>query len=259
MSVTAESSLSLLSPDQQKEVRNELVVSYLTLRKLIGISGMLLPFILIFITSRIGTDEAIEPSISSYYYTSSGEIFVVILSTLAVFLFTYTGYDPAENRWTTLAGIGALGVAFFPTSSADVARNAFSVHTARPIVPGFFGLIEWHFLFAALFFGCTAVMSLVYFTQTTAGKPLEIAGKKTPKGHRNRVYVICGWTIIGSILGIGVHFGLVKFAGINLVGDFPIVFLLEFIAVEAFGLSWLTKGQTLWPDKETDERIIVAS
>jgi hypothetical protein len=25
---------------------------------------------------------------------------------------------------------------------------------------------------------------------------------------------------------------------------------MEVIAIEAFGLSWITKGQTLWPDGE---------
>jgi len=30
--------------------------------------------------------------------------------------------------------------------------------------------------------------------------------------------------------------------------DFPVVFVLETIAIEAFGISWLTKGETLLPD-----------
>ena len=32
--------------------------------------------------------------------------------------------------------------------------------------------------------------------------------------------------------------------------DKPVIFVLETVAVEAFGISWITKGETLWPDGE---------
>jgi hypothetical protein len=34
----------------------------------------------------------------------------------------------------------------------------------------------------------------------------------------------------------------------NAIGNFPFIFLMEVIAIEAFGFLWITKGQTLWPD-----------
>jgi hypothetical protein len=34
------------------------------------------------------------------------------------------------------------------------------------------------------------------------------------------------------------------------VGDFEIIFYMEVVAIEAFGISWITKGETLFPDGE---------
>lgn len=235
--------------DQQKEADNDLVISYLTLRNLVGICGMLLPLILVLFTSRSGTDLRVEPSISDYYYTSSGEIFVVILSTLAVFLFTYKGYSRGDKFWTLLAGVGAMGVAFFPTASS-CHRMAFSIHTPRCEVPRFLGMIEFHLLFAATFFIAVAIVSIRYFTRTKTDAPVVTAdGKKTQKGKRNVVYLICGWTIIACIVGIGVFFSFVSIR--NALRGLPVVFALETLAVEAFGVAWITKGETLWPDRES--------
>lgn len=60
---------------------------------------------------------------------------------------------------------------------------------------------------------------------------------------------MCGWTIIACIAGIVISFSIDSVR--EALGDFPIVFALETIAVEAFGLAWITKGETLWPDGES--------
>lgn len=88
--------INMVSPDQKsdrgKENDNNLVFSYMTLRNLIGFSGMLLPFVLMFFTKKTN-GEFVKPSISDYYYTGNGDILVVLLSVLGVFLFTYKGYN----------------------------------------------------------------------------------------------------------------------------------------------------------------------
>ena len=79
--------------DKQKESDNELVISFLALRNLIGISGMLLPIVLTLFTPKGELDKVMEHSISEYYYTKNGDLFVVLLSVIGVFLLTYKGYD----------------------------------------------------------------------------------------------------------------------------------------------------------------------
>ena len=227
--------------DRRKEQENELVLSYTTMRNLIGFGGMLLPFALMFFTKE-ANNVFVEPSISDYYYTKNGDILVVLLSVLGVFLITYTGYNWKEQALTTLAALCALGVAFSPTGSrAEIDPN--SVHT-----PINFGGHLIHFLFAGVFFIALAIVTLKYFPRSDNPASIQPDRKKTTKEKRNTVYRICGWIMIGSVAMLLVYFLLLEFDVFKT--DFPVVFVLETIAIEAFGISWLTKGETLLPDGE---------
>lgn len=221
--------------------------SYMTLRNLIGLSGMLLPFVLLWTTRRSMDDILVEPSISDYYYTSNGDVLVVLLSVLGVFLFTYKGYDHKwlERGLTLLAAVCAIGIAFSPTATKR--SSDYSVHSTRDEVPSLFGL-EQHLIFAALFFVSLAVISLVYFPRTDKSSLRTAGGQMTQKAKRNVVFIVCGWIMVACVVLLFTYFA---FASVRvMVGDFPVIFTLETVAVEAFGLSWLTKGETLWPDGE---------
>ena len=227
--------------DRQKEQDNGLVLSYTTLRNLIGFGGMLLPFVLMFFTKE-ANDVFVEPSISDYYYTKNGDILVVLLSVLGVFLITYNGYNWREKVLTTLAALCAVGVAFSPTGSrAEIDPN--SVHTAIN-----FGGYLVHFLFAGVFFLALAIVTLKYFPKSDAASTKKPDGKMTAKAKRNKVYKICGWIMIGSVAMLLIYFLLLELNVLKT--NFPVVFVLETIAIEAFGISWLTKGETLLPDGE---------
>jgi hypothetical protein len=232
--------------DRQKERDNDLVFSYMTLRNLIGFSGMLLPLILYIFTVRAPADNLVEPSISDYYYTSNGDVLVVILCSLSVFLFTYNGYEWREKLWTIQAAICGLGVAFSPTVT-KYSRESFSVHTSLNEVPMVFGF-ERHLLFAAWFFICLSIIALVYFPKSDATSDVNVEGNRTSKGKRNLVYRVCGITMLLCVLILALYFQVSVFR--NAMGDFPVVFVLETVAIEAFGISWITKGETLWPDRD---------
>ena len=227
--------------DRRKEQENELVLSYTTMRNLIGFGGMLLPFVLMFFTKE-ANNVFVEPSISDYYYTKNGDILVVLLSVLGVFLITYTGYNWREQALTTLAALCAIGVAFSPTGSrAEIDPN--SVHT-----PINFGGHLIHFLFAAVFFIALAIVTLKYFPRSDKPGSEKPDRTKTAKEKRNVVYRVCGWVMIGSVVLLLIYFLLLELSVFKT--DFPVVFVLETIAVEAFGISWITKGETLLPDGE---------
>jgi hypothetical protein len=232
--------------DRQKERNNDLVFSYMTLRNLIGFSGMFLPLILYIFTDRAPTDNRVEPSISDYYYTSNGDVLVVILCTLSVFLFTYNGYGWREKIWTIQAAVCGLGIAFSPTVT-KYSRESFSVHTSLNEVPHVFG-VERHLLFAGWFFICLSIIALVYFPKTDATSDVNVEGDRTAKGKRNLVYRVCGIAMLLCVVMLALYFQVPAFQ--NAMGDFPIVFTLETVAIEAFGISWITKGETLWPDRQ---------
>ena len=141
------------------------------------------------------------------------------------------GYDRKDEIAGYLACVFAIGVAFFPTTPC---MRPTSGHDLIGIL---------HLTFAALLFLTLAYFSLVLFTKTD---PMKIPTRQ--KRQRNAVYRICGYTILVCIFLIVVG----KLPGIEThVEWLTPVFWLESIAVLAFGVSWLIKGETILKDNGT--------
>lgn len=217
-----------------------LVISYLTLRKAVGVLGMLLPLLLFSGYFLFERGCSFPPSISHFYYTDLGNLFVGTLSAVSLFMFSYNGHDKNDKIAAKIAGLFALLVAMFPTdfgTYADMSCSRFVDGEGKVS-----NVI--HYISATILFATFAFFSLVLFTKTNKPGPM----KKT-KRTRNGVYKICGWVIVFCIAGIAV----VSFAPGNMyekIKDFKPTFVLETIALLAFGFSWLIKGDTFFRDKE---------
>ncbi len=201
------------------------VISYNTLRKAVGILGIALPFILVIGTTIFDKQFHILNSISSYGHTRMGNGFVGIMCAVALFLFSYLGHDTTDNLVGHLAAIFACGVAFFP-------NNVANPWTTINIL---------HLTCAFLFFVMLIIFSLVLFTKTDQ----EVMSKQ--KKNRNRVYKICGYSMIVFIALIVLY----KAWLIDIFpekGLFQPVFWLESFSLFAFGISWITKGQVIYKD-----------
>ena len=135
---------------QRSKEANQLIISYEYLRKAVGWIGTLLPFVLL--VGNIVISGGTPESVSGYYYTGVRNVLVGALCILGVFLIAYSGYDELDRWITNLAGIFALGVAFFPTSNPSFR-------------PGVIGVFHQVFAIAALTF--MAFMAL-QFTKTKA-------------------------------------------------------------------------------------------
>ena len=205
------------------------MLSYLALRKAVGTIGFALPFVLAFGNMILLKRLVIESSISSYYYTGMGNVFVGSLCAIGVFLMSTRGYDRKDEIAGRLACAFAIGVALFPTTP-------YSDPTSKEKLIG-----SLHWSFAALLFLTLAYFCLALFTKTA---PDRIPTRR--KLQRNAVYRICGRTILASILLIGV---LALPPVELLVQRFTPNFWLESIAVVAFGVAWLTKGETILKDQ----------
>lgn len=66
-------------------------------------------------------------SISSYYYTPAGPVFVAVLASVGVCLIALRGFTDAENVCLDLAGISAPMVAFVPTPEHDHPPNVAAI------------------------------------------------------------------------------------------------------------------------------------
>ena len=228
------------------------LISYLMLRKTIGILGLAFPIALIIGSVAFFGCQEVQGSISAYYHTDMRNLFVGVLCAIGLFLFTYTGYDSTDATAGNIACMFALGVAFFPTSFGGPVTACIP-----KLIPG--GIISTiHFISAAGLFLTLAYFSICRFTKTS--KKPEKCWKRLswckhddrPKGRkliRNRIYIACGLTMIGCILLMAVY----KLLGDSSTGEalskLKPVFWLETITLWAFGISWLTKGKTIYPDK----------
>jgi len=224
------------APVNPTDPDDSLVLSYLTLRKAVGIIGLLLPFVLA-IGKILLQGSGIEPSISCYYYTDTGGVFVGSLFAIGVFLFSTRGYDLRDEIAGRLACLFAIGVALFPTSPCP---GFPARHPAISTV---------HWSCAALLFLTLAYFCLALFTETAADRP-----PTRQKLHRNTVYRLCGYVILASILLIGVEnlFPPLR----SLLNPFDPEFWLESIAVVTFGLAWITKGETILKDQNVQSRAL---
>ncbi len=101
--------------NNQSSPQWSLVLSYLGLRKAVGIIGFALPFVLAF-GKILLQGPGIQSSISGYYYTDMRNIFVGSLCAIGVFLMSTKGYDRRDEVAGILACVFAIGVALFPTT-----------------------------------------------------------------------------------------------------------------------------------------------
>lgn len=223
---------------------DSLLISYLTLRKAVGIIGVALPIVLVVGNGLIFHSRAIEDSISYYFYTGMRGVLVGSLWSIGIFMFSYRGYETRDEIAGRLACVFALGVALFPT--ARTPGNCTILHLSR--VAGAncdtaHAISFVHAVCATLLFLALACFSLFLFTETHPGHLQPMTKRKR---ERNIVYYICGSLILASIAAILVmHIAL----HINRFGPIPVLFLFETIAIEAFGFSWLIKGEFVLKDR----------
>lgn len=234
----------------------QLVIDYYTLRKSVGWLGILLPFALLignYVVNNIDVlnmsffvrtecqipyvpDGSYKISISHYYYTTTDELFTGVLCAVALFMFCYTGHPlrPGEKglsdkTMTNLAGIFALGIVVFPTSSETCIKDNMRTFLSSD----FTGSL--HFIMAASFFITLSILSIVNFRRTAVQ---ELFGKK----EWHNLYLWCGRTMMICLALIFIY---KKFLEGNISGLDTIhaTFILETLALTAFGISWLTKGR----------------
>jgi hypothetical protein len=191
-------------------------LSYRNLRAIIGYVGLTLPVVL-FLAGVV--DGHIESSISAYYYTKVGNVFTGALCVIGVFLLAYRLTSWAiDNIATTLAGIAALGVAFFHAAPKNATLSQLR-------------LSDVHLTCATALFILLGAISLLIF-------PCDMSPDQP--GRRWRVNCYRG-------LGALIWLSIILMPTLNaLAGSFydgnHVFFILETICVMAFAVSFILKG-----------------
>jgi hypothetical protein len=261
---------------QRDRNKNALVINYVNLRRVIGYIGFLLPAVLFVgawsISRKSGFSWQWPASLSGYYFTSMRNFLVGALCAIAVFLIAYCGYNELDRWITNLAGIFALGVAFFPTSNPNFHplwisyfHQAFSI-----LMMTFLSLMALQFtrtkssteedLRDQLGYLWHAFLGEVPPTaqqETEAQKRLAELEAVAPaesqvrqkidlqkiarKRQRNRIYTYCAWLIL-------VWIALSLLQNLFYEPAWHLFFFCEVFALWTFAVSWFVKGETLLKD-----------
>jgi hypothetical protein len=234
-----------MAPEAQHPAPHPEVISFLAVRRAVGLIGLALPAALLIYAALV--PNGMRPSISEFYHSHMGDVLVGSLVAIGVFLITYKGYDPEDDEVITdnlianIAGFTVIGVALFPTSVYPMPDPACPFPPETWPTQGIY--FHWcsriesiHFVSAAVFFLMMAVFCLYLFPRgdRTADGRIDWSGGK------NRLYLICGIALLASIAGLLYYAFLGDQAALS---AWNYVFWFETLGVVAFAIAWLAKGK----------------
>ena len=200
--------------------------SWLANRLVVGLLGVLMPLVLILGEKLFFSGIAFpRASLSAYYFSGLGGVFVGTLCVTGVFLITYMCFHRnPDNRISTAAGVFALLVALVPTwPDPGEAPTALQLKLGK-------GLDQGVHSFSAFAF----IALLAWISWRFADREGERSNHGLARLHR-----ICTGVMVGSAVAAGVlGFGF----GVTQVGPFSGLLIVELACTYAFGVSWLVKG-----------------
>jgi hypothetical protein len=232
---------------EREAAENQIVTDYMSLRRMVGWIGTLLPATLI--AGNTIFTRTLPDSMSDYYYTHMRNVLVAALSALGIFLICYAGYDVWDRWVTNLSGFGLIGVAFcvpsppLPTRLSTVQRVVADLHFACAAV----ALVALAFMALRFTRTCSTPDSpgpgVMNWVRAAFGFAPDRPGEpRTPaKKRRDRVYRVCGFAMFGTMALAG----LANIVPASAQDGIPFLFIFEALTVIAFGVSWLVKGQAM--------------
>ncbi|WP_354644501.1 hypothetical protein [Kitasatospora camelliae] len=196
------------------------------LRLGVGVIGVLLPLALplgnwLFAELRgQDTTDFWPGSMSGAYYTSTRNILVGSLCALGVFLICYR-FDRRDDRWSTAAGVFALGVALFPTAPHGATAFQETVGVLHLVLAGLL-------LFVLAMF-CIHSFRNPHYVQ--------------------RPWVSRGYLVAGAlILLFGALAVVTGLTGVGADWEIRPLYLCEWLSVWAFGAAWIGAALELGSD-----------
>lgn len=243
---------------------NQLVRNYMTLRKAIGWIAMCLPFAVFLgnwvifsrhvIACLAPISNKLPDSLSGYYYSHMRDVFVGGMWAAGVFLLFYRGHDLLERWATNLAGLFALGIALFPTTSP--VNDSLQTNICSPVNPVVSQPAPNGPTIGLVHLGCLCgLMTMITlmawrFTRpysdheidTMADDDREIERTPRLKARNNRIY----WGCIAAIAVAGAFALVQEFAfSQGVKSEAPWLLYAETLAFLAFGAAWFVKGRAL--------------
>jgi hypothetical protein len=188
-------------------------LSYRNMRAIIGYVGLALPVVLLLSGA---VDGHVESSLSAYYYTKAGNVFTGALCVIGVFLLAYRLTSWAvDNIATSLAGIAALGVAFFHAAPQNATLNQLR-------------LADVHLTCATALFILLGAISLFMF-------PQDVLSTEQWRANCYRALGALIWLAI-------VLMPTLNWLASSFYDSNHVFLILETVCVMAFAVSFILKG-----------------
>lgn len=216
--------------------KESVTVNTKRMRIMIGILGMLLPWLVALITLSWPQSISI-----TYYSLFAVGTFMVVLGSAGILLINYKGYELIDDISATIAGIFGILICLFPMTYLPDPSIQTGILHLRSDVSNIF-----HCISAFGFFATLAFMSFFLFTKSSG----EMTKQKKIK---NIIYRVCGIGMLGSFLLMLLQF----IPGFNC---YNLTWIVEAIALFFFGFSWIVKSDAFpfLQDKEKTTRSMMS-
>ena len=193
------------------------------LRIFVGVFAFAFPIVLPLLAGHTSLEQ-IQRSISAYYHDSPRDVFVGFEVAIGVLLLAYNGRAPFDMIISKLAGVLAFGVAFVPTAPQYPTADEKTLGDIHNICG----------------FGLYSILAVFCFCLLPNAPRFMAKEERTVRqARRDTIYHVCGWLIVACIVLIGIS----HFTSEDFKDHYKPVFFLEWIALAAFGISWITAGQ----------------
>jgi len=202
------------------------------LRAAIGVLGMTLAPAVWFLGAAFGKVPLL-PSVSDYYHTNSGDLFVGVLFLMGAFQISYRGHQRVDDLVTWLTGILALGIATFPCTPVESFVPASGRIGVFQLCLKTSGVL--HLISAFSFFLVASFYILFFFRRGKAGPSQE-------KWRKNLVFLLCGSGMLAILAGLAVVF-VIK--GKPFFDHSGVLFFPECALLLFFGIAWLVKANVV--------------
>lgn len=195
---------------------------YKRIRNICGLLGMLLPWLaavgagLYRINYPVPESFWSHLSISATYYMTPA--LAAVLTAASIVLMTYDGYGKVDNIITTISGVFGLLIVLFPCNCS--LAGAYTGYFMLPVKVS----AVIHNVSACCFFVLLAFNSAFLFTQNNGEMTKQ-------KKVRNKIYQVCAVIMLVPMVWMVIP-----------LWSPSKTFVAEFIMLEAFGFSWLVKG-----------------
>ena len=198
--------------------KDSVTINTKRMRIMIGILGMLLPWLVALITLSWPQSISI-----TYYSLFAVGTFMVVLGSAGILLINYKGYELIDDISATIAGVFGILICLFPMTYLPDPSIATGILHLRSDISNIF-----HCISAFGFFATLAFMSFFLFTKTDGNMTKQ-------KKIKNIIYRVCGIGMLASFLLMLLQF----IPGFNC---YNLTWIVEAIALFFFGFSWIVKS-----------------